>query len=197
MEEGGGVELPNLAVESAPVEEILEASAEPPPHAEEEPPEEAVPSSPQDAGAAAAVEAPAAPAAEEQAGEGVPAPIPLVRTRAEIVAEVPGGRLTYYGRGFFTATCDNAMHGKCIKTCSAFAGRKRAQGRPLGFLSAWLSCGSDLPSKAAHWDRSNWPDFATRCEHRDMLAEVPGGPDLLAQERPMEPGEAAEPDGLP
>ena len=120
------------------------------------------------------------------------------RERAEIVVEVPGGKLTYYHKGeFFTATCNNLAHGKCILTRTSRAGKRSAQGRPLGLLMGWLALGQDSDSKAAHFDRSRWPNHQARTDARERLSEMPGAEGLFAEERPQEPGEVGEPDQLP
>jgi hypothetical protein len=38
----------------------------------------------------------------------------------------------------FYASCPNRKHGRCIATRSAHAGHRKAQGRPLGYLAAWV-----------------------------------------------------------
>ena len=120
------------------------------------------------------------------------------RTRAELTCTVPGGLLTYYSSGaFFTATCNNDLHGRCVMTRSARVGRRRAQGRPLGFLTAWLAAGNSVDSKEDHWNRSSFPGFEARMDAREALAFLEGGQELLDRERAQEPGEATEPDAIP
>ena len=119
------------------------------------------------------------------------------RTDAEVVVEVEGGVLRYYSAGYFTATCQELTHGKCVLTRTAHPGRRRAQGRPLGLLTAWLAAGHEHASKQAHWCRARWPDFEARFAARVDLANQAGGQELLARERPQEPGEAEEPDAVP
>ena len=139
----------------------------------------------------------------DAAPEAPPAPMPdvaaaLLRQRAELKLEVPGGLLTFYEtKKYFTASCRNPAHGRCILTRSSEPGTRASQGRPLGLLTAWLFLGQDLPDKASHRDRSIWPNHAVRTYHRELLAELPGSSDLLDQERALEPGESAEPDLAP
>ena len=125
-------------------------------------------------------------------------PPPQLRVRSDLVCEVPGGRIMYYHtKNLFTATCSQPGHGQCVLTRSAGAGRRAAQGRPLGLLASWLAAGARHATKAEHWDRSQWPSHEQRSTHRDLLAENPLGLQLLQEERPQEAGEAAEPDDVP
>ena len=117
--------------------------------------------------------------------------------RAECSAEVPGGRITYYRQGFFSAQCTAGHHGRCVLTRSAQPGRKRAQGRPLGLMMYWLSRGEGFATRADHWNKDHWPTHEERSACRRQLAQLPGGQDLLDQERPQEAGEASEPDQAP
>ena len=159
-----------------------------------------------------AAEAAGAAPAQEQVLEGPvampPPPIPeqleadavsvaSSRGKAEISLEIEGGKLTFYRQGFFTATCRNVAHTKCVMTRTSQPGRRAAQGRPLGFLVAWLALSEETVDKTDHWNRSRWPDHATRTAARHRLAELPGGQELLECERQQEPGETSEPDNLP
>ena len=121
---------------------------------------------------------------------------PAGRVRSDLFLHVPGGKLTFYAKGFFTASCEAPGHSKCILSRSSEAGRKRAQGRPLGLLMAWLAAGAEHPTKEGHWDRTQWPNFQQRRDAREALAILPLGQELLAQERAQEPGEDIEPDDL-
>ena len=132
------------------------------------------------------------------AGKEPPVQPPQRRERAEIFLLVAGGKLTYYVKGeFFTASCDCAGHDKCTLTRTAKAGRKASQGRPLGFLMAWLAMGAACRHKAEHWNKANWPNQEQRAAARESLKRQPGGEALLAMERPLGPDEAEEPEGLP
>ena len=42
-----------------------------------------------------------------------------------------------------------------------------------------------------------WPDAGDRATQRDLLAAIEGSDAFFARERPQEPGESPEPDGLP
>ena len=141
---------------------------------------------------------PAAAAADGAETEEEPEQAVLRRERAELVVPLPGGKITFYPKKqIFVATCNNVAHGSCVLTRSSLAGRRRSQGRPLGLLSSWLFLGETLATKADHWDRGNWPNQDLRSYHRELLADRPGGPELLAEERAVEPGEGAEPDFIP
>ena len=85
-------------------------------------------------------------------------------------------------------------HGACIKTRTCNPGRRRGQGRPLGYLAAWLreSTHADLATKADHMAFT--PSVAQR---RAARASLVGADDVLrytAFERPREAGEGSEPD---
>ena len=119
-----------------------------------------------------------------------------MRLPAEVTLEVPGGRVTYYRLGQFTATCTSG-HGRCVMTRSALPGRRVCQGRPLGFLVKWLEQGMSLRSKAEHWNQAAWPDQESRLQKRRELEGMVGGPELLSMERTPREGEGPEPLELP
>ena len=120
------------------------------------------------------------------------------REKADLVVDLPGGKITYYPKkDIMVATCSHPGHGSCVLTRSCLAGRRRAQGRPAGFLAAWLAVGQDLTSKQQHWDKAHWPSRDLRQRHRELLGEDPTGALLLDQERGLEPGEEGEPDLIP
>ena len=69
---------------------------------------------------------------------------PEARGSADLSVQVRGGTIRWYAnKNFFTATCTNARHGKCVMTRtgepSARVGRCKGQGRPLGFFCS-LAC---------------------------------------------------------
>ena len=144
-----GIEEPFPSEELAvypPAEELLE-SAEPPSAVAAEPLETA------DEAVTAAVESEADPGEASMAARPPPPVVAFARgarSKAEFVAEVPGGRLSWYFQGMYTAQCNNEAHGKCVLTRTSQPGRRAAQGRPLGLLSSWLALGQDLPTKASH-----------------------------------------------
>eukprot|EP00971_Amphidinium_carterae_P050449 993618-Amphidinium_carterae.1 len=121
-----------------------------------------------------------------------------MRVKAEIFAEVPGGRLAYYdNKGLFQASCSRAGHGRCVLTRSALPGRRPAQGRPLGLLVAWLGMGHTVATKEQHWDKTLWPAKPAREAAREELQQYAGGLELLACERALGAEEGEEPDDLP
>lgn len=81
---------------------------------------------------------------------------PSRRSRALIdVAIGHHGRIAYYeysdSRKFFQATCIHKGHASCTKTRTAMGNpRKLAQGRPLGYLVAWMLCSDDHGDKHSH-----------------------------------------------
>jgi hypothetical protein len=96
------------------------------------------------------------------------------------------------------AVCNNPLHGsQCVISRSSFAGHKRSQGRPLGFLVAWLNLGQDLDSRESHWDKAGWPSQEVRMQHRCVLESLPGGQDILSFERELRDGEDIEPVDIP
>ena len=88
------------------------------------------------------------------------------------------------------------MVSACLPATAAASARRRAQGRPLGLMVAWLMTAGDHATKEGHWDRSQWPNHQVRSEAREALAAMPGGLALMEHERTQEAGEAPEPDGL-
>ena len=121
------------------------------------------------------------------------------RIRAELALEVPGGVLRYYETTkLFTATCANPAHGRCVLSRTSEAGRRKAQGRPLGLLMSWLARGEDAGTKEEHWSKDLClsPSATTRAEHREVLEGLIGSQDFLERERAQEAGESKEPDGL-
>ena len=95
------------------------------------------------------------------------APVPpRTHEPAEVVLEVPGGKITSYRQGYFTAQCMAAHHGWCVLTRSAQPARQRAQGRPLGLLMCWLGQGHGLPQEQTTGARISGPTT-----NRGQLAE--------------------------
>ena len=147
---------------------------------------------PSSSGAAAAASSDAAP---DAAADTQDAPQNRrIHVPAQVVFDVPGGKLTFYSKGYITATCSNPRHGKCVMSRSTLVGRALGQGRPLGLMKAWLQLGRTCPSKEAHWDKSLWPDLAARRLARVELETMDGALDILGCERPQRPGEGSEPD---
>lgn len=99
------------------------------------------------------------------------------------------GSLTWYSKkNTFYAYCDDARHGgrgKCRLNRTAASGNRRGQGRPLGFLAAWLL------DHEAHADRLEHvaarPSREARVSARDFLKQLPEGSRFLAYERPERP----------
>ena len=162
--------------------------------------------------------------AEELAGpagpEGVPeGPLPLPpapqaraapammlagpRLPAEAVVTWPGlGKIAYHqSKASFEATC--FCHPQCVVSRTAngrhIKGRGLVAGRPLGFLTCWVLHATSCDSKAVHWDKEGWKAHFTlesRQTARRQLLALPGGTTLAANERPVSPGEAEEPETL-
>ena len=118
---------------------------------------------------------------------------------------VGGGKVTFYPgnmsspNGFFEAVCGDPRHGcRCRKTrvaVEAPEGSKKflSQGRPLGFLVAWLDAHELAENRDEH---SKWmPCLATRQAARHKLEQCkdPNSAFVLACERPPRAGEPREP----
>ena len=137
----------------------------------------------------------AQPRVEGLAPEPAPSSASGLRMRAELTCDFGSGYITFYVSGnFFTATCKAPGHGKCVLSRTAAPGRRPGQGRRLGLLSAWLLQGEHVETKAAHWNKANWPTRAEREVAREQLAQTALGPDLLEMERDLEAEEPAEPE---
>ena len=102
-------------------------------------------------------------------------------------------------RDDFIATCWGC-HVRCTKTKSAHGRRPRwetkpAQGRPLGFLVAWLAKGHAFEDQAAHGELDAI-SFADRLAARARLPALADAPDLATMrghERPQRSAEGIEP----
>lgn len=125
------------------------------------------------------------------------------RGAAEVTYYVPGGSISFYASKMaYQAVCENREHARCVltRTCHprglTAAGLPKG-GRPVGFLVAWLSHSEQCATKADHWspERLDNP-LALRAALRDRIAATPSGRHLLSFERPLVPGETAEPEEL-
>lgn len=167
-----------------------------------------------DAAAAAAAEVPPRPAASGgsqlpgMAQRARPAEVRPAQGRraatASIVFEGMGSICYYEARGDFIASCFCPEHrGRCAKTrtSNARAGRDQ-QGRPLGYLAAWLFEGAAFASTAQHmlWDPRNesGPSYearlSARCTARAQFEEFEA---LEEHERSRREGEGEEPAECP
>ena len=119
---------------------------------------------------------------------------------AAMVVMVPGGeihlyRATAHSKKRFIAFCDTHKKNKCTMQRSAeehAKGTNSAQGRPLGFLMAWLKDGLDNDYEHHH-ECSRFQGYDERCEGRVVLGGTPGGAALISEERPQRDGEGVEP----
>lgn len=119
--------------------------------------------------------------------------------RSSVMAyAVPGGEIRYYpATRRFVAHCENPLHGVCRREKLAFAGARPAQGRPLGYLQAWL-LDADYGSHDEHLACTALLDLPTREAGRQALKEAIGeAADLFAMERPRKEGEPEEPAECP
>ena len=143
------------------------------------------------------------PMAAPEAGEGQK----KKRQAALAVVFVPGGKLTYYysaKNAICTAECRNKSHGRCVMTktmrgrADKTNARLRGQGRPVGYLAAWLAKGAEYVSKAQHWAVENQPTFAERRAARDLVKadEAVDARQLFAGESSASEG-GSEPERVP
>jgi len=116
---------------------------------------------------------------------------------SNIRLEVQGGCITWYFRKptVFVAVCLDWRH-KCSEGCRKhrvlIGNRSREeQGRPLGYLVAWLGMGRDTTSAFVH--KSDFPTLEQRQAARALLLATRAGRPLLAKERPRREDEGEEP----
>ncbi|CAK0794624.1 unnamed protein product, partial [Prorocentrum cordatum] len=112
--------------------------------------------------------------------------------------EVEGGRIVYNAKKLdLIAECRDASHVKCRKHRTIKHGPRPQQGRPIGYLVAWLRKHAEYGSQLTHGS-CNWISKEDRVAARAAFAGMgPRAQALLAIERPRRPGEAAEPDVCP
>eukprot|EP00971_Amphidinium_carterae_P352871 6492758-Amphidinium_carterae.3 len=128
-----------------------------------------------------------------------------LRESALAYIEVAEGRISFYAaKGIFEAKCTCTSHnvpGTCKLTRTHNVRKKSRDGKSLGgrpvpFLLAWLRFSSNCAGKEEHWQRALWETqfpLASREACRRELQSSEAGRHLLAQERPLEDGEAEEP----
>lgn len=94
------------------------------------------------------------------------------------------------------AMCTVEAHGRCILTRTCRSGRRVWQGRPLGFLAAWIAAGPRFPNKSTHL--RHVPAFSERRSARRGLADDRQDSATLAAylryERDRHEGEESEPE---
>ena len=156
--------------------------------------EVAAPASPQPLGGPLAVPHPEAmpmPGGPPAPGHGRP-PLPGPEPGREYV-NLPGGSITWYRYSSdFVVVC--RMHaGQCRKHKSSRAyARRPAQGRPLGWMAAWLELHAEHPTAEEH-KLCCHPTLDQRQSARARLAALPSSVGLLSKERDLREGEGDEP----
>ena len=115
------------------------------------------------------------------------------RTGQEILRfTVPSGSIVWYAHSQdMTAFCSTPGHLECRKTRTARAGIRPGQGRPLGFLMAWLEKGHEHADQQAHVHRCR----VTHQERRDgrlLLMQQDGWQEIANKERPQRGDEREE-----
>ena len=112
---------------------------------------------------------------------------------------VPGGEIRYYHKnGRFVAHCENPAHGNCRREKLGYAGVRKAQGRPLGYLMAWLAEAEDYDTHAQHLACTNNLPLGARQAGREALKAAIGSDAVLFRaERACREGELEEPELCP
>lgn len=134
----------------------------------------------------------AAPPSPQQPGA---PPQPAQQALPANIVEVSGGNIRFFASNLhFQAKCNAPGHGaRCTKTRTSVAGRKQGQGRPLGFLAAWLARGPTCATAPEHAALAEI-DVAERKAHRASLRARPEADFLRACERAPKLGEESEPE---
>lgn len=88
------------------------------------------------------------------------------------------------------------LSGCCLEHCDrcrrekvSHGGRGAGQGRPLGYLVAWLQRGAQHESQRAHMEEETTIDLESRRAGRLWLRAFPSSAPLFAGERPLRDGE--------
>jgi len=148
------------------------------------------------AGGASAVAAGAGP------GDGhlAPGPRGLEADGDRVAWHCPAGSIVWYkSHNDFYARCDDPRHRgggpACRKVRTAAPGTKAGQGRPCGWLAAWLLGHMEYEDREAHFRLCD-PDLEMRLYARGVLQASEAGRLLLACERPKADDESSEPEVL-
>lgn len=126
---------------------------------------------------------------------------PLVFTRGQpdLVFYVGRGQITYYAKQQnLVAYCRCPSHGDCRRSRTVKAstvGSRKAQGRPIGALAAWIEEGHEYATGEEHKTLS-FPAQDARRRAREACKAARGYAALTAHERPKRDGEGSEPEGL-
>jgi hypothetical protein len=142
-------------------------------------------------------ETPAAAAAAAPAGAAGGA-APSGRRAAVGHVELRYGLVRCY-TGFAVAECSE-HHGRCRLTRVLHASSlpsRRAQGRPLGLMAAWLEAAPLATSAEEHKELAKSLEKVERREARASLRERPGAAALFALERGQRDSSDSEPDAVP
>lgn len=107
------------------------------------------------------------------------------------------GAIRYLGDSKAALCAYCPVHGfRCRKTRTVNAGNRRGQGRPLGYLAAWLMHARRFPDQTAHAMRDASFTLAERQEARARLHGTVGTASLFHKERPRAVDEASEPESF-
>ena len=123
------------------------------------------------------------------------------REAAHLTKDVEGGYITVYlADNRMVAHCRRHGPRECRLTrglqASAAASR-RAQGRPLGLLLAWLRCCDEFADAAEHKGHRPFPSHEARLAARTAFAAEADSEAWFAVERPRREGEGLEPEAVP
>ena len=98
----------------------------------------------------------------------------------------------HLGRKELYAVCGCKRHGSCVNTKTCNAGAKKGQGRPIGYLVAWLQAGCRHEGKDQHMPHEVTHEDRVRARH--FFYTLPGSIDFLNTERLPYDGEGSEPE---
>lgn len=131
--------------------------------------------------------------AAEDGGDAVPEVADPGGGAKSINLTVPHGELRFWpGSRRFGAFCADPRHGRCRREKVCFGGaRSTGQGRPLGYLMAWLMA-HDVRTGREHMDAGLVIPLSDRQVARAVLAAILGSNILFDRERPKRSAE--EPD---
>lgn len=149
-------------------------------------------------GALSASSGPSGSSTDPPAAPGAQPAAPAMGDRGILYYSVPGGEIIFYPQSNrFAAHCEHEQHGVCRRMKTASAGIPgSAQGRPLGYLMAWLADNA-YDTHDDHLACTHFIGLPERIQGRELLKTVPGCEALFAKERPLWPDEEEEPSECP
>ena len=126
-------------------------------------------------------------------------PVLAVKSEALYVFNLPPhigeGSIVVYKNGEIYALCHEFGHSRRCRKSRSHNGNKRKpqQGRPLGYLMAFLMCGDEHVCGSSHKSLCKTMSFADREYARAVLASLPDSQPLFCYERDKLDDESDEP----